>query len=77
MDHSLWRRRLTSGGGFAGVDMADDDDVDMSLFLTVEEPKSAMFSITPAIISRRRWRLMWFSSPHVDGFVKLVWFEVL
>jgi hypothetical protein len=26
---------LTSGGGFAGVDMADDDDVDMSLFFTV------------------------------------------
>lgn len=25
---------LTSGGGLAGVDMADDDDVDMSLFLT-------------------------------------------
>ena len=26
---------LTSGGGLAGVDMADDDDVDMSLFLTI------------------------------------------
>jgi hypothetical protein len=27
---------LTGGGGLAGVDMADDDDVDMSLFLTEE-----------------------------------------
>ena len=26
---------LTSGGGLAGVDVADDDDVDMSLFFTV------------------------------------------
>lgn len=25
---------LTSGGGLAGVDVSDDDDVDMSLFLT-------------------------------------------
>jgi hypothetical protein len=25
---------VSSGGGFAGVDMADDDDVDMSLFFT-------------------------------------------
>ena len=27
---------LTGSGGLAGVDMADDDDVDMSLFLTVK-----------------------------------------
>ena len=26
---------LTSGGRFAGVDVADNDDIDMSLFLTV------------------------------------------
>jgi hypothetical protein len=25
---------LTGGGGLAGVDVSDDDDVDMSLFLT-------------------------------------------
>jgi hypothetical protein len=25
---------VASSGGFAGVDMADDDDVDMSLFFT-------------------------------------------
>lgn len=31
---SLSDEILTSGGGLAGVDMADDDDVDMSLFLT-------------------------------------------
>jgi hypothetical protein len=30
-----WRGRLTAGGGrLAGVDVADDDDVDMCLFLT-------------------------------------------
>ena len=29
--------RLTAGGGgLAGVDVSDDDDVDMSLFLTVD-----------------------------------------
>ena len=28
----------TSGGRFAGIDMADNDDVDMSLFFTVEQP---------------------------------------
>ena len=27
----------TGGGGFAGVDVADDDDVDMSLFFTIAE----------------------------------------
>lgn len=27
---------LTSGGGLAGVDVADNDDVDVSLLLTVE-----------------------------------------
>lgn len=26
---------LTSGGGLSGVDMADNDDVDVSLLLTV------------------------------------------
>lgn len=29
------RKILTSGGGLAGVDMADDDDVDMRLFFTI------------------------------------------
>jgi hypothetical protein len=28
-------KSLTSGGGFARVDMSDDDDVDMSLFFTI------------------------------------------
>ena len=27
--------QVTGGGGLAGVDVSDDDDVDMSLFLTV------------------------------------------
>jgi hypothetical protein len=27
---------LTSGGGLAGVDVADNDDVDVSLLLTVD-----------------------------------------
>ena len=30
----MWTVR-TGGGGFPGIDVADDDDVDMSLFLTV------------------------------------------
>jgi hypothetical protein len=34
--HAFLQLSLTGGGGLAGVDMADDDDVDMSLFLTVE-----------------------------------------
>jgi hypothetical protein len=28
-------KSLTGGGGFARVDMSDDDDIDMSLFFTV------------------------------------------
>lgn len=32
--HLFEQVKLTGGGGLAGVDMADDDDVDMSLFLT-------------------------------------------
>jgi len=37
-------RLITSGGGFAGVDVADNDDVDMSLFLAVMiDDMSAMF----------------------------------
>lgn len=27
---------VTCGGGFAGVDVADDDDVDMSLLFTIK-----------------------------------------
>ena len=34
---------LTSSGGLAGVDMADDDDVDMSLLFTVAQNMSAVF----------------------------------
>ena len=34
---------LTSSGGLAGVDMADDDDVDMSLLFTVAQDMSVMF----------------------------------
>jgi hypothetical protein len=30
-------RLLTGGGGLAGVDVADDDDVDVSLLLTVRK----------------------------------------
>ena len=38
----LWRV-LTSGGGLARVDVSDDNDVDMSLFFTVQvEDTSAM-----------------------------------
>jgi len=38
----LWYRseeaqRLTSGGGLAGIDVADNDDVDMSLLLTADQ----------------------------------------
>lgn len=43
MSHKTFHLPLTSGGGLAGVDVSDDDDVDMSLFLTVEmEDMSAM-----------------------------------
>jgi hypothetical protein len=31
------RCRLTSGGGLAGIDVADNDDVDVKLLLTAEE----------------------------------------
>ena len=41
---------LTSGGGLAGVDMADDDDVDMSLLFTVGN-MSAMFIDLPIMFS--------------------------
>lgn len=35
---------LTSGGGLAGIDVSDNDDVDMSLFLTIERvDMSAIF----------------------------------
>jgi hypothetical protein len=32
---SLWQA-LTSGGGLARIDVSDDDDVDMSLFFTIQ-----------------------------------------
>lgn len=31
---------LTSSGGLAGIDVSDDDDVDMSLFLTASDVSS-------------------------------------
>jgi hypothetical protein len=34
------RCRLTSGGGLAGIDVADNDDVDVKLFLTAERETS-------------------------------------
>jgi len=37
---------LTGSGGLAGVDVSDDNDVDMSLFLT--EKMSACVSFRPA-----------------------------
>lgn len=49
MSHRLWvwwegeRKVLTSGGGrFAGVDVADDHDVDMALLLTVQNLSMAI-----------------------------------
>jgi hypothetical protein len=32
----MCRRALTGGGGLARIDVSDDDDVDMSLFFTMQ-----------------------------------------
>jgi len=34
VDSSAFVNQMTSGGRFTGVDMTDDDDVDMSLFFS-------------------------------------------
>jgi len=66
---------LTSGGGLAGVDMADDDDVDMSLFLTrVGRDMSAMIidiKLKAFFHDRRRsaGRKEMLCLPHGDGLV--------
>ena len=46
--------RLTSGGGLAGIDMADNDDVDMSLLLTAER-RQVSDEVKEAWIALRRW----------------------
>ena len=51
--HSL----LTGGGGLAGVDVADDDDVDMSLFFTVMiVDTSAMIIDIKSRLDSQGWR---------------------
>lgn len=60
---------LTSGGGrLAGVDVADNDDVDMSLFLTVDTLLVLLRWISE---SQRRFFLLLLDErrlPHGDGF---------
>lgn len=36
----------TGGGGFAGIDMADNDDVDMGLLFTVIDTSVSKMSMT-------------------------------
>ena len=45
---------LTGGGGLAGVDVSDDDDVDMSLFLTkmIEDMSEMLIDIKERTILR-------------------------
>lgn len=52
---------LTGSGGLAGVDVSDDDDVDMSLFLTIEIEDMSEMLIDIAErrnLTRRRWNLL-------------------
>ena len=52
-----WLRRLTSGGGLAAVDMANDDDVDMNLLLTVGTTSAMSIALFASRLSmNRRWR---------------------
>jgi hypothetical protein len=45
MNMSLMRGVLTGGGGLAGIDVADNDHVDVHLFLTAERPEVSKQSI--------------------------------
>lgn len=64
--------KLTSGGGLARVDMADDDDVDMSLLLTAGGKKMSVPLIKHCShLCRQKVGLWWmmFHSPHDGRFV--------
>jgi hypothetical protein len=63
---------LTGGGGLARIDVADDDHVDVHLFLTTARRMVSQESIkihldVAMMPSRRcRWQIV-VDSPHVDG----------
>jgi hypothetical protein len=74
VDHSegsLWRA-LTSGGGLAGIDVADNDHVDVHLFLTAAQRQVSQESIkidievAMMLLMQRRWQIV-VDSPHLDG----------
>lgn len=67
-------KTLTGGGGFARVDMSDDDDIDMSLFFTVSADER---SATAAYNRRHGFDIEdasacsdGFCLPHRDGWYK-------
>ncbi len=53
--HEIFQLALTGGGGFAGVDVSDDDDVDMSLFLTakMKDMSATIFDVRSRLDSKR------------------------
>jgi hypothetical protein len=76
--------RLTGGGGLARIDVADDDHVDVHLFLTVarrrvsQEPIKIEFDVAMMLLQQCWWQIV-VDSPHVDGIEFLsvcVWFGV-
>jgi hypothetical protein len=78
VDHSereiLWRA-LTSSGGLARVDVSDDNDVDMSLFLTVEveDTLAMVVEMSKGTISMSTLRAQVegdFCLPHGDEWTK-------
>jgi hypothetical protein len=78
---SFFQFLLTSGGGLAGVDVADDDDVDMSLLFTVMIKDMSVTFIDMKLdliwhseVARRQFEMV--SYPMVAVELS-VWFEVL
>jgi hypothetical protein len=65
-------RRLTGGCGLARIDVADNDHVDVHLFLTAARRRVSRESIKIALgtammlLMQRRWQIM-VDSPHLDG----------
>jgi hypothetical protein len=63
---SIEKRMLTAGGGrLAGVDVADDDDVDMNLLFTVGVISVMLLKLCTR---ERCLEAGCLDSPHVDGF---------
>ncbi len=82
MYHVFFQLALTGGGRFAGVDMADDDDVAMSLILTAQmkDILATVFMVRSRLISKRKVERRQGCGdrlPHGGGWFERVWFEVL